>query len=43
VENVRARRLLERLGFVLDRSEASEAPGRLMTVAVYLLYPGNAL
>jgi RimJ/RimL family protein N-acetyltransferase len=39
VENLRARRLLERLGFALDRIEESDAPGIAMPVAVYLLYP----
>ena len=34
-DNGRARRLLERLGFVLDRLEESDAPA--MDVAVYLL------
>lgn len=39
VENLRARRLLERLGFVLDRTEESDGPGRAIPVAVYLLHP----
>jgi ribosomal-protein-alanine N-acetyltransferase len=39
VENRPARRLLERLGFVLDRTEESDAPGIAMPVAVYLLHP----
>jgi RimJ/RimL family protein N-acetyltransferase len=39
VENRRARRLLERLGFALDRIEQSDAPGIPMPVAVYLLHP----
>ena len=39
VENLRARRLLERLGFALDRIEESDAPGIAMPVAVYLLHP----
>ena len=37
VENERARRLLERLGFTLDRIEESSAPGFAIPVAVYLL------
>jgi RimJ/RimL family protein N-acetyltransferase len=37
VENSRARRLLERLGFVLDRTENSGGPGISMPVAIYLL------
>ncbi len=39
VENLRARRLLERLGFVLDRTEESDAPGIPMRIAVYLGHP----
>jgi len=41
VKNARARRLLERLGFVLERVQAGEAPspGIRMDVAVYLLQP----
>ena len=39
VANLRARRLLERLGFALDRTEESDAPGIAMPVAVYLLHP----
>ena len=39
VENIRARRLLERLGFVLERVQAEEAPGIRRDVAVYLLQP----
>jgi RimJ/RimL family protein N-acetyltransferase len=39
VENARARRLLERLGFMLDRIQTGEtpSPGIRMDVAVYLL------
>jgi len=39
IENIRARRLLERLGFVLERVQAEDAPGVRMDVAVYLLQP----
>jgi ribosomal-protein-alanine N-acetyltransferase len=41
VENVRARRLLERLGFMLERIQVGEAPlpGIRMDVAIYLLQP----
>jgi ribosomal-protein-alanine N-acetyltransferase len=41
VNNARARRLLERLGFVLERVQEGEepAPGIRMDVAVYLLQP----
>jgi len=41
VGNARARRLLERLGFMLERVQAGEtpSPGIRMDVAVYLLQP----
>jgi RimJ/RimL family protein N-acetyltransferase len=39
VENEAGRRLLERLGFLLDGIEESDAPGLAMTVAVYSLQP----
>jgi [ribosomal protein S5]-alanine N-acetyltransferase len=39
IENIRARQLLERLGFVLERVQAEDTPGVRMDVAVYLLQP----
>jgi len=41
IRNARARRLLERLGFVLERIQAEQAPspGIRMDVAIYLLQP----